>query len=152
MAKREKSCGFAIGIASEEMIAEDARSFVEEHGRPKEYERFLTKEGAITDAGWKQLNEDIPRIERNAMAWLRKTFNSARDDGHSGEELVGSVWYDPADERQMELIELAAPGAERIDFQDTGFGGFRTAFDGVSKFGSLVLGGAIVFFDVDEEF
>ena len=152
-----KSCGFAIYTESEMMISENAQSFVEEHGLPPEYKKFLKADGTITKAGWDKLNNDTRTIEDNALAWLRKTFLNARDEGHggAGDELLGTLFYDPDDKTQMELLELASPSpgrSERIDFQDTGFGNFRTAMDGVSSFGQTVLGGAIVFFDVDEEF
>lgn len=151
----EKSCGFAIGTYDERMIEEDARAFVEEHELPREFEKFLNANGTITPAGWEQINKDVSKIERNAVAWLRKTFVSARDDGHTGNELVGSVWYDPSNKDQMELLELASPSpgrGERIDFQDRSFGNFSSSMDGVSRFGQTVIGGCIVFFDVDEEF
>jgi hypothetical protein len=152
-----KSCGFAIYTESEHMISENARSFVEEHG-PSEYKQFLKADGTITKAGWDKLNSDTQKIELNALAWLRKTFLNARDEGHGGyegTELIGTLFYDPDDKNQMELLELASPSpgrSERIDFQDTGYGNFRTAMNGVSSFGQTMLGGAIVFFDVDEEF
>ena len=150
-----KSAGFAVGIYSQAIIEENARDKVHEFGQ-RGVSKFVTKQGAITDAGWEQLNRDIRSIERNALRWLRKTFVDARDEGHgSDDDLIGTVWYDPNNADQMELLELASDAgrSERVDMVDASFGDFaETAFDGVSDFGASVLGGAIVFFDVDEEF
>lgn len=156
-AKTEKSCGFAISFGSEQMIQSTAHDFVEEHGVPKSFRKFVTKDGKITPAGWQKLTEDILKVESNALAWLRKNFLRVRDDGHAGDELVGSVWYDPADKEQLALIELASPApgrGERIDFKDSSYGGFSDSesFKGVDDFGYQLLDGFIVFFDVDEEF
>jgi len=149
MAKREKSCGFAIYTDPQATIEAAAEDKVREYGT-EGVEAFVTKAGKITQRGWDQLNQDINRIEGNAVNWLRSKFDGARDDGHSGDELVGSIWYDPTNENQLELLEMGVK--ERIDFSDTSYGGFTTALDGVSDFGASVLGGGIVFFECDEDF
>jgi hypothetical protein len=154
----EKSCGFAIGIYNEDMIEADANELYSDDRLSDGNERFMTKGGSgINDAGWAQLNDDIPILERNCLDWLRKKFNKVRDDGHdSYGDLVGSIWYDPENTEQMELLELASPSpgrSERIDMHDAGFGDLSySCWRGVSSFGNAVLSGAIVFFDCDEEF
>jgi len=93
------------------------------------------------------------RLERNALAWMRATFNSVRDDGHDGHDyLVGSFWFDPTDPNQAYLVDLASPGNERIDMNDASYGDLaNTVFNEVSSFGASVLGGQINFFDVKPE-
>lgn len=151
----EKSCGFAISIYDQSMIEENAAERVREEGT-EGFGRLVTKKGEITNAGWDQLNKDVSQLERNSLNWLKKKFGGARDDGHDSDDLVGSVWYDPENTEQMELLELASPSpgrSERIDMQDASFGDLsHTVWEGVSDFGEAVLGGAITFFDCDEEF
>jgi hypothetical protein len=117
---------------------------------------FINDDAEITPAGWQQLNKDGAQLENNALKWLKKTFIHVRDDGHSNTDaLVGALWFDPTDKRQAELIELASasPGrSERIDMNDASYGDLAyTAFNGVSDFGSQVLGGAINFSHVEED-
>lgn len=146
-ANGKKSCGFAIYTDPQSIIEANAEDKAQEFGAVP---GLVTKDGKITNAGWDQLTQDINRIEGNALGWLKKKFDGARDDGHSGDELVGSVWYDPTNKDQFELLKMGVK--ERIDFSDTSYGGFTTALDGVSDFGASVLGGGIVFYDCDEEF
>jgi len=154
----EKSCGFAIGIYGEDMIEANANELYSDDRLSDGDERFMTKGGTgINEAGWAQLNKDIPILERNCLDWLKKKFKSARDEGHDKYgDLIGSVWYDPADKEQLELLELACPSpgrAERIDMHDAGFGDLSySCWRGVSTFGQAVLSGSIVFFDCDEAF
>jgi hypothetical protein len=158
--KREADAGFAIGTHDQGVIEDNARERANaRYGDPEWHKEMvhlgvMTKDGEITAKGWDLLNRDIDRIERNSLAWLRATFNHVRDDGHSGDELVGSFWFDPTNLGQAELVELAANTGrqERIDMSDASFGGLaNTAFNEVSNFGGSVLGGQIVFFDVKPE-
>lgn len=95
-----KSCGFAISVG-DQMIQSMAHDFVEEHGVPKAFKKLVEADGTITPAGWEKLTRDVLKVESNALAWLRKTFLGARDDGHdTAGDLVGSLFYDPSDTRQ----------------------------------------------------
>jgi len=128
--KKESSAGFAIGIYSQEMVEENA---LEKFG-PK-VDRIYRKQAIIdglvdshsqiTRKGWELLNDDINKLERNAMAWMRKKFLSAREEGHDRYgDLTGSFWFDPHNPGQAYLVELAANTGrqERIDMQDASFG------------------------------
>jgi len=116
---------------------------------------MVDREGEITPKGWDQLNDDVDRLENNSLAWLRRKFKGVRDEGHGQyDDLIGTLWFDPTNLEQANLIDLAADtGAnERIDMVDSSYGDLAdTAFDGVSWFGSFVLGGHVTFFDVKPE-
>jgi hypothetical protein len=155
----EAEAAFEVSTYSQGLIEDNARERFGRHGdriaRAEALAAGLIDDDAeITAQGWQQLNEDIEQLEVNALKWLKKTFSHVRDDGHSDDSLVGAVWFDPTDKRQAELIELASasPGrSERIDMADASYGDFAlVAFDGVSDFGSNVLGGAINFSHVEE--
>jgi hypothetical protein len=160
-AKIEASAGFDIHINDQGVIEDNARDrFGPSYGDPEaraEATRagLVDDEGEITRAGWDLLNEDIGKLERNALSWLRRKFLHVRDDGHgSADSLVGSVWFDPYNEEQAFLIELASQKgrSERIDMVDASYGDLaNTAFNGVSDFGASVLDGAIYFFDIEPE-
>jgi hypothetical protein len=160
-AKIEASAGFEIHIDDQGVIEDNARErFGADYGDPEARAEALRAglvddAGEITRTGWDLLNEDIRKIEGNALSWLRRKFQHARDDGHgSGGDLVGSVWFDPYNEEHAYLIELASQKgrSERIDMVDASYGDLaNTAFNGVSGFGANVLGGAIYFFDVQPE-
>jgi hypothetical protein len=160
-APREADAGFAISVNDQRDIEDNAHStFGPKHGEQEDRDRAMKagvvdSEGRITQKGWDQLGNDITRIERNSMAWMRKTFVSARDEGHDKySDLTGSFWFDPANHEQARLVELAADTGrqERIDMQDSSYGDLaNAAFTGVSDFGSSVLGGSITFFDVKPE-
>src|SRR5208337_1110115 len=67
------------------------------------------------------------------------------------DDLVGTFWFDPRNPDQAWLIQLATNN-ERVDMVDTSYGDLGdTAFNGVSRFGGLILGGGITFFDVKPE-
>lgn len=160
-APREADAGFAIGFYPQDLIEENARDKFEDVQYNPKFKRealaagLMDNSGQVTQKGWDLLNDDIARIEKNSMAWLRQKFISARDEGHGGhggEELIGTFWFDPTNPDHAYLVNLAAPGAERIDMVDTSYGDLgNTAFDGVSDFGASVLGGAINFFDIKPE-
>lgn len=164
MVKREAEAGFAVGFDPADVIEENARDRAHRTYGDPEWFKLVKKdvlvdaEGEITTKGWELLNEDMSKIERNALSWLKKTFENVRDEGHgghSGEELIGTFWFDPTDPHQAYLVELATDEggrSERIDMVDLSYGDFaQTAFDGVSRFGGSVLGGSITFFDVKPE-
>jgi hypothetical protein len=155
----EYSAGFGISTWPEDMIEQGC----EEHFGPraKEYgdtggrrkflrAKLINQEGGITPKGWEKLNADVMVLERNALQWLRETFAGARDDGHDNHgDLIGDLWFDPTNQRHLELLETGAE--ERIDMVDSSFGDLsNTVWKGVSPFGQAVLGGEINFFDVPE--
>jgi len=152
----ERSGGFGIGIYSEWVVEENA----EEHFGPKDGDPedratamkagLVDADGKITKKGWDQLNKDIGVLERNSMAWLRKTFNSARDEGHGDDELIGTFWYDTGKVNQAEMLVMGI--RERIDMSDSSYGDLAdSVWKGVSSFGQGTLGGAISFSDVPQD-
>lgn len=146
---QKKTCGFAISTYGQSMIEDMA----EERAREgEEFPGLMTATGEITQKGWDKLGEDISQLEINGLAWLRKNFYNARDEGHDGnDDLIGTLWYSPRSKKQLELLELGV--RERVDMSDAGYGDFaKAAFKGVSDFGEAVLGGQINFFDVKEDF
>jgi hypothetical protein len=116
---------------------------------------LIDGDGGITRKGWDLLNADSLKLERNSLAWLRRKFQGVRDEGHdSYDDLVGSLWFDPQAPEQAYLIDLASSEGrgERADMSDASYSDLPyVAFDGVSDFGSSVLGGAINFFNVEPE-
>lgn len=148
------SGGFAISTYDQSLIEENARDkFSKRYGDPDARAEFLDagliqNDGTPTIAGWHELTEDISRLEINALKWLRSNFESARDEGHVRDELIGTFWYDPDNADQVELIETGIE--ERIDMADCSYGDLcEVAFDGVSDLGGYILGGEIHFFDVE---
>ena len=89
----------------------------------------------------------------NSLAWLRKHFVNARDEGHgghNGDELIGTFWFDDEDPEQADLVELGMD--DRIDMSDSSYGALADyAWKGVSSFGASVLGGQINFFDIGKD-
>ena len=147
----ERSGGFSISTYSQDLIEDNARDLFEEGGTFREEALaagMMNVDGEITVNGWKTLNADVRVLDRNAMRWLKRTFNSARDEGHAAaDDLVGTFWYDPSNKDQMEAIDMGI--GERIDMIDASYGDLaHTAFDDVSDFGAWVLGGQINFMDV----
>lgn len=170
---REAEGAFGISTYTQQLIEENARDKfgpgsddpeLRKHAGP-----YVTDDGEITAEGWEVLNDDVMKLERNAMAWLRKKFHGARDDGHAGgdgEELVGSFWFDPENYEHARLVELASESVpytegrfscsfgrcERIDMSDGSYGDLSgSAWDDVSDFGACVLGGAITFSHIPTE-
>jgi hypothetical protein len=151
----QSSAGFDIHTDHEDVVEDNARErFGPDYGdaadRAKRLKEGLVDEkGKITRRGWDLLNKDIATLERNGLAWLRKTFGNASDQGHDAQGgLIGSVSFDPLNVAHARNILMGKN--ERIDFSDASYGDFaRDAWKGVSDFGQEVLGGSINFFDVD---
>jgi hypothetical protein len=159
---REAEAGFAIGTYAQDHIEENARERADSRYGDREWTDDMVRlglmepDGTITERGWEQLNGDISKIERNSLAWMRRTFKHVRDDGHdSHDDLVGNFWFDPTNYDQAWLVDLASasPGrSERIDMNDASYGDLaNTVMEGVSALGGSVLGGQITFFDVQPE-
>ena len=152
----QSSAGFDIHTDHEDVVEDNARErFGTNYGdaaeRAKQMKAGLVDDqGKITKRGWELLNKDIATLERNGLAWLRKTFGNASDQGHDAQGgLIGSVSFDPLNVAHARNILMGKN--ERIDFSDSSFGDFaRDAWKGVSTFGQEVLGGSINFFDVDQ--
>jgi len=158
-AAMEATAGFAVTTDHEDVIKDNARErFGPDYGDAKDRAAMMKAglvdaQGKITDRGWEQLNKDISTLERNALAWLRKTFISASDQGHGSDgDLIGGLSFNPRSVKQAQNIYMGAREGrqERIDFSDTGYGDFAGsgAWNGVSNFGQDVLGGNITFFDI----
>lgn len=145
MAKDEESVGFAIGV--DDNLIED--NLADSNSNEKELlvdKGLINHDGVITKKGWDVLRKDVLRLENNSVKWLKKHFNAVRDEGHdSHNDLIGSVFYDPNNTKQVDLVELGMD--ERIDMLDASYGDLaNSVWDGVSDFGGMVLGGAINFY------
>ena len=159
--RRQTNAGFGISFNDQRTIEDWARDHVEDDAddrREWTVTGLVTPDGDITQKGWDKLGDDMGRVETNSLAWMNKTFISASDQGHGGydgNELVGTVEFDPDNPDHAWLIDLASPSPgrnERIDMVDTSFGDLgKTAFDGISNFGASILGGQIMFYDVKPE-
>lgn len=152
----ERSGGFAIGTYTQDIVESNAKDHLgPKYGDPHDRAEAMSAgmvdaDGDITPKGWDQLNEDILQLERNSVAWLRKTFESARDEGHGDDELIGTFWYDPKKLKQAEMLLMGIN--ERIDMSDSSYGDLaETVWKGVSPFGQDVLGGAISFMDIPQD-
>jgi len=150
MDDREREASFSIGTYDQRLVEENAEdTFGPRHGDPEDRRKamragYVDAQGKITEKGWDVLNDDISKLERNSLAWLREKFKVVRDEGHDQhDDLVGSLWFDLGDETQVGLIELGVH--ERIDMVDTSYGDLgNSVWKGTSPFSS-VLGGAINF-------
>ncbi len=147
----ERTAAFNIHTDHQDVIESNAEEkFGPQYGDPADRAQamaagMVNAHGEITMAGWAVLNDDIMKLETNALAWLRKNFNAARDDGHDNyDDLVGEVWYESSSVKQASLI--ATGKDERIDMSDSSYGDLSdSVWDDVSDFGASVLGGAINF-------
>lgn len=154
---REEQGGFAISTSDERTIEDWAHDkFGPKYGEKDDRRNAMRagvvdREGNITQKGWDILSQDAQRLERNALAWMKKKFISVRDEGHDGHgDLVGSFWYDPSNPAHAALIDLALN--ERIDMTDSSYGDLAdSVWSGVSRWGSSLLTGQINFFDIDED-
>lgn len=136
--KDDIDCGFSISTSDEDSIKEDAE---EEH---------------MGEIDWKQINKDIAKIEKNALKWLRKFFANARDEGHDSHgDLIGTLWVDPDNEDQMEMIGESSSEHSGEPLRTSSGTMPNTAdrmiFNGVSKEGSILIQVTIDFFNVDED-
>jgi len=155
MSKREGSAGFDVNTYDEWRIKENARDrwnsySQEDYAKPSKKAGYVTADGKITPKGWEQLTEDVLRIESNAVRWLADTFEGARDEGHgSADELMGTLWFDPEDETQVELINLGEE--DGFDFQDSSYGNTLpdVVYEGVSDFGGWLLDGSVRLFNIE---
>lgn len=153
--KNEFSGGFAIHTDAEGVVQDNARDrFGPDYGEPEDREEalragFVDEEGEITQHGWDILNKDVARLERNALAWLRKNFQSARDEGHdSYSDLIGTFYFDPRDPAQADLLltGLGENGYASLHFYD-----LPQVTNGTSRFSSVLDGGQITFFAIPDE-
>jgi|SRR5271170_750238 len=144
---------FSISTGHESDIDHLARErFWSESDDPErrdEYLRknFIDKDGSITRKGWDVLSEDIGRLERNALEWLRKTLEGASDEGHGDfGELIGGFWFDARNPKQLEIV-LA--GVEQ-GISESNFDLDPHAWKGVSDFGISLLN-LNVYLNVEKE-
>lgn len=159
MRERDISAGFAILTTSSgtiednlsDIVASMDHYFVETF---REWERQGLIEGdVITEKGWDVLTDDSLRLERNCLAWLRKTFDNALDEGHGGhdgEELIGTFWFDPTDTEQMEWIHQGTFESIRM-LEHLPNAEAEKLLTGLSKFGYGLLDAEIQFFNVPQE-
>ncbi len=152
----EATAGFSVHTDHEDVVEDNARErFGPAYGDAADRAKALkagnvNAAGKITARGWERLNKDIRVLESNALAWLRKIFGRASDQGHDSDgDLIGGLSFDPRSPTQAHNIVMGKD--ERIDFSDASYGDFAGsgAWKGVSPFGQSVLGGHITFFDID---
>ena len=96
-ADKEFDIGFAISTPDQRNIEEEAALYAEEYGGSPE----------LTQEEWDQINDGTSQIENRIVAWLSDTFNGATSEGHSDEELVGSMWVDPENKEQLDVLRSA---------------------------------------------
>lgn len=133
---------FSISTGEESNIDDRARERFGLEGddpeRRQDYLRknFVDKEGSITRKGWDVLSEDVGRLERNALEWLRKILEGATDEGHGDfGDLIGGFWFDARNPKQLEIV-LA--GVEH-GISESNFDLDPHAWKGVSDFGISLL-------------
>jgi hypothetical protein len=159
-APQEHMCGFSIHTGDEGVIKDNANErFSKKYGdaedRAEAIGAGLVSEDkghvTITENGWETLNKDVRQLEINSLAWLKKTFNHAVDDGHdSVDDLVGRMWFDKKNREQIEQLHIGL--SERIDMSDASYGSLAgSAWKNVSSFGQSLLGGQISFTILDRE-
>lgn len=90
------SLGFAVTTADQSVIEE---WFNESFGRDP------------NKADWVQISADIERVEKNALTFLHKKlggnekgYGTVRDEGHNGDELVGSCWVNWDNAEALEYV------------------------------------------------
>lgn len=157
-------CGFAVAIGHESLIEDNIRDRITDKHYTNDKsvqealkKKWVTPEGNITDKGWVQLNKDIQKIERNAVAWLSKTFSGASDQGHGNDDLIGNVQVKHTDKKQMKKFggEFVNKGTyiNREGGMNSSFGNrdFMAFMKGTSGLAGLGINVEIEFFDVPEE-
>lgn len=115
------SCGFAVITTTEADDVEDDAV----------RDKLLTKEDIKKKSPawrkfWDEYSENNLKVERNVEKWLKKTLESARNEGHgSDNELVGSCTFNPYKKKQLEFVmshsrqaEVADPDYETAFYKD----------------------------------
>ena len=86
----EFSCGFAIVTSPENVIADN-------------FQDKFDKEP--TNNEWDTINNDITKMENNALRFLKKKLQSANDEGHgSDDSLVGTCWVEWEDKKACKYV------------------------------------------------
>lgn len=90
---------------------------------------------------WDLINKDLEIIENSALKYLGKTFQSARDEGHDNDSLIGTLFVDRGNRKQMEIIaeafyndyepEPGERGKINVDLDDIGVRDRDLAFPGI---------------------
>jgi len=132
-----KDVGFAIVTLDEGTIEDNAQDSLG---------RELTKDE------WEDITKDLSTQEYNALEFIKENIDDARDEGHgghTGDELIGTAWYDDDDEKQRDFVMFREDSA---DYPDMNVG--ETILNkGLSKIGEEVLSDSIDirFFDIPKE-
>ena len=134
-----KSVGFAIITTNEDMIEDNYRERFDEGDFDKP---------ELSDSDWEKLNEDIGQIERNVLAYLSKTIENARDEGHNGNDgaLTGTAWYDSDKKDQVDFVM-----SHSIDTDPNEIIWEPEFYKDVSEYGENLIDVTIEFFDIPEE-
>lgn len=133
---------FSIGTGHQSDIEDRAREkFGPDGDDPEERRAWLRKtliddQGEITQKGWDVLNEDMSKLEGNALGWLRKNLEGARDEGHGDSgDLIGGFWFDARNPKQLEIVLVSVErGINESDFDLD-----PHVWKGLSKFGGSFL-------------
>ena len=129
----ELYCGFAIVTDSQDVIEDNFR---DRRGREP------------SDEEWKQINKDVQTVERNAVAYLNKVLGQVRDEGHSDDDLIGSVWCPWTNKEGLEIIWTNRDEAGHQELSNKESIAF---FKGVSKVGLDAFDARFYFFDIESE-
>jgi len=132
-----KSVGFAIITPTQDAIEQDAVNILERE---------------LTDDDWELINEDIGTLEGNTLEYISDTLEKVRDEGHSGDELIGTTWYDANNTEQVGFVMSRSEHADNAD-PEVADAIYEGTHDGLSEVGRELLWGQvrIEFFDVPEE-
>ena len=130
-----KSIGFAIVSPTEYDMEQDALDAI---GRE------------LTDEDWETLNEDISKLEGNALKYLKEKIYSVRDEGHDDNDLVGTAWYDADSPEQVDYVMERSQQAEAYEGEDDPKG---KLYEGLSEIGKDFLADRtrFEFFDISDE-
>lgn len=111
-----------------------------------EKQDLIDEEGEITDTGWSRLFEDMLKVEKGCVNWLKSTFIHAVADGHDNyDDLVGRVWVDP--ENSNHIKEMSGEYLNSNEFVLNSSSGTLdwSIFESASDFGQSLLSASLVF-------
>jgi len=129
----ELNCGFAIVTDPQDVMEQN---FEERRGREP------------NDKEWEQINKDVMTVERNAVAYLNKVLGQVRDEGHSDDDLIGSVWCPWTNKKGLEIIWTSR---EEEGHQELSTEEDRALYKGVSEIGLDAFSASFYFFNIQPE-
>lgn len=129
----ELECGFSIATSDQHIIEGNAE------------ERDIN----LDSDAWKILTNDSLQIERNVLRWLNKKIGSFKDEGHSGDELLGSCSIKRKKRKVYDYVMEHYD--DRGEARSTDADDEKDFYKGVSDLGSDLIDVYIRFFDIDED-